>query len=201
MTKPARPRTVYVDVGGTNTRFVVGLRGVWSSSEKKKWKKRLAHLSPNIEIVSDIELAHRRAFGEKPGIVLNAGTGSIAYGRAGTKTARAGGVGPLLGDEGSAFWIGRAYLQRTKGHDWKFLRRIAVGKNPVATIAGYARFGLNDKRIANQAQNDLLVLVRRVASELGGRNKWPLVLQGGLFNNPAFRRRFVKRVRPYASPI
>jgi len=40
--------------------------------------------------------------------VLIAGTGSVAYGRnAAGETARAGGYGPWIGDEGSAFEIGR----------------------------------------------------------------------------------------------
>ena len=47
-------------------------------------------------------MARRRA------LVLIAGTGSVAYGRnAAGETARAGGYGPSLGDEGSAFEIGR----------------------------------------------------------------------------------------------
>jgi len=46
-----------------------------------------------------------------PGVVIIAGTGSIAYGRnAGGRAARAGGWGYLLGDEGSGFWIGRRAL-------------------------------------------------------------------------------------------
>ena len=46
-----------------------------------------------------------------PGVVIIAGTGSIAYGRnAAGRAARAGGWGYLLGDEGSGFWIGRRAL-------------------------------------------------------------------------------------------
>ena len=44
----------------------------------------------------------------KPGVVIIAGTGSIAYGRdADGHAARAGGWGHVLGDEGSGYWIGR----------------------------------------------------------------------------------------------
>lgn len=46
-----------------------------------------------------------------PGVVLIAGTGSIAYGvNAGGHAARAGGWGTALGDEGSGYWIGRHAL-------------------------------------------------------------------------------------------
>jgi glucosamine kinase len=48
------------------------------------------------------------AFGAKPGIVVHAGTGSGATGWDGARWARAGGHGYLLGDEGSAYWLGRA---------------------------------------------------------------------------------------------
>ena len=47
-----------------------------------------------------------------PGVVVIAGTGSIAYGRNDqNQAARAGGWGYMLGDEGSGYWIGRAALR------------------------------------------------------------------------------------------
>ena len=49
--------------------------------------------------------------GEQSGVVIVAGTGSIAYGVDASKRAcRAGGWGYLLGDEGGGYWIGRAAL-------------------------------------------------------------------------------------------
>jgi N-acetylglucosamine kinase-like BadF-type ATPase len=54
---------------------------------------------------------------DDPGVVIIAGTGSIAYGRdAAGRTARAGGWGYLLGDEGGGFWIGRAALSAVVRH-------------------------------------------------------------------------------------
>ncbi|MEA1647984.1 BadF/BadG/BcrA/BcrD ATPase family protein [Nitrospirillum sp. BR 11164] len=44
------------------------------------------------------------------GIVVTAGTGSIAYGEYQGRGARAGGWGEVFGDEGSAHWIGREGL-------------------------------------------------------------------------------------------
>src|SRR6185503_12426420 len=41
------------------------------------------------------------------GISVIAGTGSMAYGEYRDRTARAGGWGELIGDEGSAYWIAR----------------------------------------------------------------------------------------------
>jgi N-acetylglucosamine kinase-like BadF-type ATPase len=60
------------------------------------------------QVSSDYEIALEAAVGTGPGVVLIAGTGSTAYGRnAAGETARAGGHGPWIGDEGSAFEIGR----------------------------------------------------------------------------------------------
>jgi N-acetylglucosamine kinase len=62
-------------------------------------------------IVNDALVALVAGVGDEPGVVLIAGTGSIAYGRdAVGRAARSGGWGYLLGDEGGGFWIGRSAL-------------------------------------------------------------------------------------------
>jgi glucosamine kinase len=62
-----------------------------------------------VHVVGDMEIALEAAFGSEPGVIVIAGTGSIAYGRDRQgRTARAGGWGFAIGDEGSAHWIGRA---------------------------------------------------------------------------------------------
>jgi N-acetylglucosamine kinase-like BadF-type ATPase len=64
-------------------------------------------VSGEIEIIGDVEIAFEDAFGSGPGVIVIAGTGSIAYGRnADGKTARAGGWGHAISDEGSGYWIG-----------------------------------------------------------------------------------------------
>ena len=62
-------------------------------------------------VVNDALIALVAGAGERPGVVVVAGTGSIAYGRDGaSRAARSGGWGYLLGDEGGGFWIGRSAL-------------------------------------------------------------------------------------------
>jgi N-acetylglucosamine kinase len=62
-------------------------------------------------VVNDALVALVAGAGDHAGVVIVAGTGSIAYGRdAAGRAARAGGWGYLLGDEGGGFWIGRAAL-------------------------------------------------------------------------------------------
>jgi glucosamine kinase len=61
-----------------------------------------------IEVVGDMTIALEAAFGAGPGVIAIAGTGSIVYGRdANGHTARAGGWGYAVSDEGSGYWIGR----------------------------------------------------------------------------------------------
>jgi N-acetylglucosamine kinase-like BadF-type ATPase len=63
-------------------------------------------------VVNDALVALTAGIGDAPGVVIIAGTGSIAYGRAANgKAARAGGWGHVLGDEGSGYWIGRLALR------------------------------------------------------------------------------------------
>src|SRR5262249_6073644 len=59
-------------------------------------------------ITDDAVIALAGATAGEPGVIVIAGTGSIAFGRnASGKTARAGGWGYLFGDEGGAFYIVR----------------------------------------------------------------------------------------------
>lgn len=65
-----------------------------------------------IHASSDVEIALVGGRGTLHGLVLLAGTGSIAYGRTQDgQTHRAGGWGYLLGDEGSGYWIGLQALK------------------------------------------------------------------------------------------
>jgi len=65
-----------------------------------------------ILVVNDALVALEAGAPREPGVVVIAGTGSIAYGRNDrNEAARAGGWGYVLGDEGSGYWIGRAALR------------------------------------------------------------------------------------------
>jgi len=70
-------------------------------------------IAKRVAVMQDAEIAHVGALGGKPGIVVFAGTGSVALGTApGVSTfVRAGGWGNVFGDEGSAFWIGREAIR------------------------------------------------------------------------------------------
>ena len=64
-----------------------------------------------IDVVGDMQIALEAAIDNGPGVVVIAGTGSIAYGRDRQgRTLRAGGWGFAIGDEGSAHWIARSAI-------------------------------------------------------------------------------------------
>ena len=75
---------------------------VWTQLPVRPLQLRIEH---------DARVGLAAGTGDKPGIILIAGTGSIAFGMDNTgRQVRAGGWGPILGDEGSGYSIGRAAL-------------------------------------------------------------------------------------------
>lgn len=73
--------------------------------------RRIGHKA-KVLVVNDALIALEAGAPNGPGVVIIAGTGSIAYGRnERNQSARAGGWGYMLGDEGSGYWIGRAALR------------------------------------------------------------------------------------------
>ena len=120
--------------------LVIGSRGIWTTAERRAMARRLAGVAGRIEVLSDAQIAHLGALGGGSGVLILAGTGSIAIGRdARGRWARAGGFGPLLGDEGSGFWLGRAWLRATtQGEDFMPARRLIQSRDPVRRIAALA---------------------------------------------------------------
>jgi glucosamine kinase len=87
----------------------VGAAGAARVEIAEAVRRVLAEIIPTpIHVVGDMQTALEAAFDTGPGVIVNAGTGSFAYGRnRDGQTARAGGWGFAIGDEGSAHWIGR----------------------------------------------------------------------------------------------
>jgi N-acetylglucosamine kinase-like BadF-type ATPase len=86
-----------------------GLAGAGPAESAEKIRALLAaeFAEAKVQVCTDLDLA-LAATGDGPAIVLLAGTGSFAVGRnAAGETARAGGYGSQIGDEGSAYDVGR----------------------------------------------------------------------------------------------
>ncbi len=97
-----------------------GLAGTAAGEAARKMERLLLEEFPasKVTICTDLELTLEAA-GDAPAIVLVAGTGSAAVGRdSDGHVVRVGGHGPLLGDEGSSYDIGRrAAIFALREHD------------------------------------------------------------------------------------
>ncbi len=91
----------------------VGASGTGRDEERDSLAASLEadRIAGTVVVLTDADIALEDAFGAGPGILLLAGTGSIAWGKGPTGlTGRCGGWGPFIGDEGSGAWLGRRAL-------------------------------------------------------------------------------------------
>src|SRR6266545_5478343 len=102
-------------------RAVVGAAGAGRRQEQAELESALREtgVARQARVLADAEVAITTAFDRGPGILVNAGTGSIAYARGPDgRLHRAGGHGWQLGDEGGGYWMGhRALAAAARAHD------------------------------------------------------------------------------------
>jgi N-acetylglucosamine kinase-like BadF-type ATPase len=97
----------------TSVRFASVCLGLSGGSEDKEAYTRELIASERYKLTHDAEIALIGATAGEPGIIIIAGTGSIAFGRnEKMQTARAGGWGYIFGDEGGGFDIARQALRQ-----------------------------------------------------------------------------------------
>lgn len=128
----------------------VGAAGAGREPEREELRKALRgeNLATTVVVSTDIEIALSAAFDQGPGIVVSAGTGSVAVGRDRTgKQHRIGGYGWQMGDEGSGYAIGRAALGAVS--------RAADGRSP--------RTALSERVLAASRSTEFDDLVRWAA--------------------------------------
>jgi N-acetylglucosamine kinase-like BadF-type ATPase len=203
-----RLRALWRRRGGRRDRvaaLVVASRAIWSERERRALARRLAGLARRVAVISDAQAALLGALGNRPGLLVLAGTGSIVLGYDGRRHwARAGGLGPLLGDEGSAFWLGREWLRSRAAHGG--LRTVlgAVhAPDAVARVAAWAprvlaraRHGDGAARaIAYAGQAVLAAQARAVARQLGLRRPVAISWAGSVLDDAWFRAGLARAVR------
>lgn len=126
----------------------LGLAGAGRVSDQKRMAAGLRKFAvkknvslKKIIVESDARVALEGAFKGNPGIILIAGTGSIAFAKdAKKKIHRVGGWGRILGDEGSGYFIGRLGLSAVTMHLDGRGERTSLAK----VIA--KKFGLKDQQ-------------------------------------------------------
>jgi N-acetylglucosamine kinase-like BadF-type ATPase len=107
----------------------LGIAGVDRAEDEAVVRGIMARIGykARILVVNDALIALHAGVGAAAGIVIVSGTGSIAYGRNDRgESARAGGWGHVLGDEGSGYWIGRLALRAVVRH--------ADGRSPATDL-------------------------------------------------------------------
>ena len=173
--------------------------------------RRLGQRQP-VRVVNDALVALVAGAPDGIGIVVVAGTGSIAYGvDPNGHEARAGGWGYLLGDEGSAFWLGhyavRHAIRAADGRgvattlypliceklgvseprelvNWFYDQELS--RNRVADLASLVEKASSSgdeaaETLMDQAAKHLASAARAVASHLSFADPYPIVLSGGAF--------------------
>ena len=192
----------------------LGMAGVDRPDEKELIQGVMRRLGMRhaVRIVPDALIALVAGAPEGIGIVVVAGTGSIAYGvdRQG-QTARSGGWGYLLGDEGSAFWLGHAAVRQGiravdgRGPATTLFDRIAqqleldvpdglvkwfydqeLSRHRVANLASVVEEAANDgddtaSSLLDQAAQHLARAGRAVSRQLDFVEPYPFVQAGGVF--------------------
>jgi N-acetylglucosamine kinase-like BadF-type ATPase len=117
-----------------------GLAGVRRNSDAQRMRLHLEAVArcPSWVLDTDAAAAHSGALNGAPGIVLIAGTGAICFAIDEEGERFYGdGWGPVLGDEGSSYWIGQEALKAIcRAHDGRTSRTHLSG--PVLNALGVA---------------------------------------------------------------
>jgi len=195
-----------------------GLGGAGRQGVVRRVEAFLKGSYPNaaIRVTTDLEVALEAAFGSSEGIILLAGTGSASFGRdAAGRTARAGGLGPWVSDEGGAFDIGRQAVRAVvraeeqrgpatalssrllkvhRSNHWDSLAE-QISKNPddvfPRTFPLVAELADKGDRVSREimtgAAVSLVELAMTVAAELGWRERdFLLARMGGVHGRSKF---------------
>ena len=103
--------------GGGVRAVCVGAAGAGRAGDREAIAQLLRDLVPpevRLTVCHDAQIALRAATAARPAMVVIAGTGSIAYGeRADRSEVRAGGYGPVIGDDASGYALGIAAVRHT----------------------------------------------------------------------------------------
>lgn len=206
----------------SDCQLIAGYAGLGNASNQEKAKaifQEKGFFLDEAIVVSDAKLALELLDGN--GIVLIAGTGSIALGIQEDKEIRAGGFGPLLGDEGSGYSMGiqaiKAALEEEFGYGSTtqltsqikdryhveevrdLIPRIHSAEISRAEIAALVPIIFNlaetgDRvsfEIMTRAANELISLVMHVLRRMDVSKSIPVILVGGLFQTDSSFTRLI----------
>lgn len=207
--------------------IVLGLAGAGRNLDRTELLNALLELSvkkkfpfKNIIIETDARIALEAAFAASPGIVVIAGTGSIAlYRTEDKKVLRAGGWGNILGDEGSGFAIARDALNAVmRQHDGRgdktlltkkvfehfnisnvedMITKVYQDRSHIAAFVPKVLEAVTERdhvahSILVKNASDLGELVRVLTMKVRPKSKLPVCLMGGLLETENEYSKMVK---------
>ena len=188
---------------------LAGVTGLTKGLDHAVWLEQTMTEALSLErcaVIGDMDLAYRAHYQPGAGIVLYAGTGSIAYHITKTlEVKRAGGRGFLIDDAGGGYWIGQqalrlivrqmdaglptndplssAVLQQIGSSDWERIRayvyagdRSAVSKLAPLVGAAAQQGSAKARQILELAGIELADLAERLKAQVG---ELPIATVGG----------------------
>lgn len=184
----------------------------------------------NVKIFPDQTAAFKSGTKEKDGILLIAGTGSVAHGWKQNKESKIGGWG-WLSDEGSAIWIGQKVFQMTlkdldkrgpktlltelmlkefKVKDVIGLLKKIYSQNPTEIIPRFSiicdkasrKRDKAAKKIMVEAGKELALMAKKTIKELNfKKTKFPLILVGSIFKSKIVLNQVKKEIKKIAPKV
>jgi N-acetylglucosamine kinase-like BadF-type ATPase len=213
--------------------LVVGAAGAGRDASRVALETALSStgIARRIQVTTDGHIALESAFGNDPGIVLSAGTGSIGLARTPDGAfRRTGGHGWQVGDEGSGYAVARAALgAAARAVDGRGPSTVLVESLParvdrpdlpatlewartadVAAVAGLASAVLEASEhgdavargIVAAAAKDLAAHVHALLAHFPAGRGAPVALSGGLLvESPLMRRALLGALEPDSGRI
>lgn len=207
-----------------HSRLIAGMAGAGLPQNKQSIISLIQERGINSDrvlVMSDAEMALQLINGE--GIILIAGTGSICLGKKDEALFRVGGLGRVLGDEGSGYQIGLQALKAALAEEYGWgistsltpalkelfqvsdlktlIPKINLGEIPPSKIASSAPIVFSKaaeqdevaKEIIDQAAGDLSYLLATMI-DISPLSGCEIHLWGGIFKN-VHSEAFIQKVR------
>ena len=177
--------------------------------------------SDRVLVIADAEMLLELIDNE--GIILIAGTGSVCFGKRGEVLFRVGGLGPILGDEGSGYQVGLQALKAALAEEYGWgtatsltpalkelfqvadlktlIRKINLREMSLSKIASSTPIVFNKaaeqdeiaKKIIDQAAHDLSHLLTTLI-DISSLSDCEIHLWGGIFKN-IHSKAFIEKIR------
>ena len=205
--------------------LALGLAGMGRPADRtifEAWAKR-SHPQARLKLVNDAEILLAAGTPDGRGIAIIAGTGSLIFGQTSDgRTARAGGWGYRMGDEGSGYAAGLAALQAVarawdgRGGQTNLTERLldhfgvavapdliaevyrdTIGRPEIAALARYVDLAAEDGdavagAILQSSAEELALGAKAVMTQLGLKGDIPAALGGGYVTGSRLLQQFVQ---------